>query len=153
MFLEDIQNSVMKLLEDVCNMITIMFSVISELTECVKTFNVTTHGIHVSDRVVLFMGSIQALTCNTLYMYETIYILQDHFSLNFCFNICFHIKQLLYITSYFRLVLRTNGWDVVVDVETGRQAGRSEVRILTEARDFSLIQNIQPGSAVHRASF
>lgn len=119
MFLEDIQNNVMKLLENVCNMITIMFSVISELTEYVKTFNVTTHGIRVSDMVVLFMGSIQALTCNTLYTYETIYILQDHFSLNFCFKICFHIKQLLYITSYFRLVLRTNGWDVVVDVETG----------------------------------
>jgi hypothetical protein len=67
MFLEDIQNSVMELLEDVWNMITIMFSVISEFMECVKTFNVPTHGIHVSDRVLLFMGSIQALTCNTLY--------------------------------------------------------------------------------------
>jgi len=54
-------------LRDVCNMITIMFSVISDLMECVKMFNVTTRGIHVSDRVLLFMGSIQALTCNTLY--------------------------------------------------------------------------------------
>jgi len=67
MFLEDFHNSVMQLLEDVCNMITVMFSVISELMECVKTFNVTTHGIHISDRVLLFMGSFQAFTCNTLY--------------------------------------------------------------------------------------
>lgn len=123
MFLEDIQNSVMKLLEDVCNMITIMFSVISELMECVKMFNVTTHGIHVSDRVLLHVGSIQAFSYNTLHIQETIYILQDHFSLNFCFKSCFHIKQLLCITSYFRLFLRTNGWDVVVGVETGLQAG------------------------------
>jgi hypothetical protein len=117
----------MKLLEDVCNMITIMFSVISELMACVKAFNVTTHGIQVSDRVLLFMGSIPALTCNTFYIQETIYILQDHFSLNICFKSSFHIKQSLYITSYFRLVLRTKGWDVVVDVETGLQAGRSGV--------------------------
>jgi hypothetical protein len=68
MYLEDIQSSVMKLLEDVCKMITIVFSVISELMKCVKTFNVTTHGIQVSDWVLLFMGSIQAPTYNTLYI-------------------------------------------------------------------------------------
>jgi hypothetical protein len=61
MFLEDIQSSVMKLLEDVCNMKSSMFSVISGLMECVKTFNVTTHGVQVTDRVLLFMGSVQAL--------------------------------------------------------------------------------------------
>jgi hypothetical protein len=99
MFLEDIQNSVMKLPENFCNMITSMFQVISEFLECVRTFNVTTHGMQVSDGVLLFMGSIQALTCNTLYAQETIYNIGDHFLLNSYFKFCFNIKQFLYIRS------------------------------------------------------
>jgi hypothetical protein len=37
-------------------------------------------------------------------------------------------------------------------METRLLAGRSVVQILVKARDFCLLQNVQPGSGTHQAS-
>jgi hypothetical protein len=44
-------------------------------------------------------------------------------------------------------------WNSVVGIETRLQAGRSRVPILAEARNFSMIQNIQTDAAVHPALY